>query len=159
MPINSSVNVMGIKIALRFAAVMAMLLAFANLQAKSCLSYDRVVQLAGTLQQHIYPGPPGFESIKNGDQPLKYFRLKLISPVCATAPPSSAAYVSVKNVSIVQLVLDKNGYNKLRPFLGKVVKVKGKLFSPFDGYHQELLLLSDVALVEGDANNSSKWTR
>ena len=127
---------------------MVTLLTLANVRAKTCLPYNRVVQLTGTLQQHIYPGPPSFESIKNGDKPLKYFRLLLASPVCATAPPSSAVYVSVSKASVVQLVLDRDGYDKLRPFLGKVVTVKGKLFSPFDGYHQELLLLDDVALVE-----------
>ena len=138
------------KASLATAVIIAMLLVFADAQGAPCLRYGRVVQLVGTLQEHIYPGPPNFASVKAGDRPLKYFRLSLAAPVCATAQPTSVQYVSESNVSFVQLVLDQPGYesyDKLRPALGKVVTLKGKLFSPIDAFHQEPLLMDNIVLV------------
>ena len=135
------------KLSLSVVAV-ALLLAFTSAVAAPCFKYGRPVEITGTLEAHTYPGPPNFASIKAGDKPLNYFRLALFAPACATALPSSVEYVSVSDVLYVQLVLMQPGYNQLRPFLGKVVTLKGTLFSPIDAFHQKFLLLNNVSLVK-----------
>ena len=131
-----------------FALVMLFLLSGgSSANASSCLIYGpSVVELTGTLEAHTYPGPPNFESVGAGDKPLRYFRLALATPVCAFAS-SSSNDVSLDDVSFVQLVLDQNGYNQLRPHLGKMVRLKGKLFSANNAFHQEPLLLQGVVFA------------
>lgn len=43
----------------------------------NCLKEGNKISLSGTLINKIYPGPPNYEDIKQGDRPIKAWILKL----------------------------------------------------------------------------------
>src|SRR5215813_15064234 len=48
-----------------------------------CLSYEpTVVKLRGTIISRTFPGPPNYESIREGDTPEAYWLLVLPRPAC-----------------------------------------------------------------------------
>lgn len=120
--------------------------------AAPCLPYEPAqVFLHGELVRKTYPGPPNFESIADGDAEETGFYLRLAKPVCMLEGKAGSDNVAQKNIRLVQLVLDKEGYAHWRPKLGKTVTVKGTLFSPFTGHHHGDLLLT-VAPPDGSAS-------
>ncbi len=51
----------------------------------SCLEYEpNSIELTGTLVREIHPGRPNYESIKEGDEKLIIWVLRLNSPICVT---------------------------------------------------------------------------
>jgi hypothetical protein len=112
-------------------------------QAVACLPYEPAqVFLHGELIRKTYPGPPNFESVADGDEAETGFYLRLDVPACTLDGKDDSDNVAQKNVRLVQLVLDKKGYDHWRPELGKTVTVKGTLFSPFTGHHHADLLMT-----------------
>lgn len=110
-----------------------------------CLKYEpTIVMLSGKLERRTYPGSPNYENIKKGDEPETGFYLLLKNPICTLGDEESDPK---QNVSLVQLVLDKKDYDKLRPYLGKVIKLKGSLFAAITGHHHAPILLNKVVLI------------
>lgn len=105
----------------------------------------KTVILTGKLERRIYPGPPNYEDIKKGDQPETGFYLLLKEPVCYVGDELSDPK---QNVSLIQLVLDQKGYDELRPYLGKIIKLKGSLFGSHTGHHHTPILLENIVLSE-----------
>ena len=103
------------------------------------------VILSGKLERHTYPGRPNYEDIKKGDEPETGFYLSLKKPVCYVGDELSDPK---QNVSLVQLVLDQKGYDELRPYLGKNIKLKGGLFGSHTGHHHAPILLENIVLLE-----------
>ena len=115
-------------------------------KASECFKYEpSTVILSGILERRTYPGPPNYEDIKKGDIPETGFYLLLNNPICTVG--GVEMNVPQENVSLVQLVLDENNYDKLRPYLGKVIKLKGSLFARMTGHHHAPLLLDKVFLM------------
>lgn len=132
--------------------VVVMLSAMRSMQAAACLNYEPVpVFLRGELIRKTYPGPPNFESVADGDAAETGFYLRLNKPVCTLESKADSDNVAQKNIRLVQLVRDKEGYAHWRPKLGKTVTVKGTLFSPFTGHHHAALLMT-VARPDGKAS-------
>ncbi len=50
----------------------------------TCLQYGPI-QIAGTLVQHTYAGPPDYESVTKGDRPLTVWKLQLDERICVDA--------------------------------------------------------------------------
>lgn len=115
----------------------------------TCLSYEpAMVRISGRLERKTYPGRPNFKSIRNGDEPETGFYLSVSRPICTNADGSSAdAYPQQNGVKLVQLVLDRAGYKKLRPMLSRIVTLKGSLFAAHTGHHHAPLLLNNVQLA------------
>ncbi len=112
----------------------------------ACLSYEpAVVVLRGHVERKTFPGAPSFESIESGDQPETGFYLVPDKPLCVKA--GKGDYDGpVSDVRLVQLVLDKAGYQRLRPLLGKQVELRGSLFGAVSAHHHTPVLLDKVAL-------------
>ena len=122
--------------------------------AGECLKYEpEVVTLRGTIERQTFPGPPGYESIKDGDRKETYWFLRLDRPVCTVAATyENRAYAGVK---VVQLVFPyprredgtDSAYVKYRPLFGHHVAAKGTLFGQITGHHfsRVLLSVSDLA--------------
>lgn len=131
---------------------LGMLAAASSVQAATCLSYGPAqVQLHGELVRKTYPGAPNFDSVADGDEAETGFYLRLVKPVCMLQGQSDVDQAAQKNVRLVQLVLDQQGYAHWRPELGKTVTVKGTLFSPFTGHHHGDVLMA-VAPPDGQAS-------
>lgn len=105
-----------------------------------CLRYEPdSVRLVGTMRRHTFPGPPNYESIRNGDMVETGYYLHLDRPVCTVG--KDEINVPLSGVRFVQLVLDSAGYARLRPLLGRRVALRGTLFAEHTGHHHAPLLL------------------
>jgi hypothetical protein len=112
--------------------------------AHACLSYRDTLELRGTLRHEVFPGPPNFQSVADGDEPHGGFYVHLIEVVCArpsTRHAEDPTEAPLDSVAYVQLVLDSAGYERLRPHLDQVVTVRGTIFSAHTGYHHAPVLL------------------
>jgi hypothetical protein len=109
------------------------------------------VMLTGRLERRTYPGRPNYESIERGDEPETGFYLNLSRQICTVGDRSSRdGYPQLQRVTLVQLVLNEAGYKKLRPLLGRTVRLQGTLFASHTGHHHAPLLLDNVGLPVGD---------
>ena len=115
---------------------------YASAQRQECLGYDpEVVQLIGTINKQTFPGPPNYESIRNGDKPETYWVLHLPDTVC-TQP--SADNDGEYKVTDLQLILTRKQYALYRKFLGRRVNVTGKLSHAITGHHHTPVLMEVI---------------
>src|SRR5262245_15635326 len=129
------------------------LLSISSLGA-AALTYDpAVVNLEGTLELQAFPGPPSYESIRDGDEIERHFYLRLNLPIDVVP---SGQHPGVENpelerkVKIMQLSIgeeDEALWSKFRQAgPGKRVKVRGKLFHRFNGHHHSRVLLEVMSM-------------
>ncbi len=117
---------------------------------EECVSYaPDAWTLRGKLERHVFPGAPGFEDLATGDEPEVGFYLALESPLCVAGNDNEEALALDENVRLVQLVLNQQGYNELRPYLNQIVTLSGTFFSAISGHHHSPVLMQQVAFVEG----------
>ncbi|WP_336221682.1 DUF4431 domain-containing protein [Citrobacter amalonaticus] len=106
-----------------------------------CPDEDQQVTFQGTLTQETRPGPPNYESIKDGDEAITYDYLKLDQPLECDVGGES------ESVPLVQLILmgkNKPGYADLAPLLGKEVMLNGKtMYAQFGRHYTPVLLILD----------------
>jgi len=115
--------------------------------ATQCLKYDpATVTLSGTLIRMTHAGPPNYENLALGDKPEIYFHLRLPKPIC-TIGASDGANGGLEGVTEVQLILSASDYTELRPMLGRIVTLSGKLTAAVTGHHYSPLLLDSVRLL------------
>jgi len=107
-----------------------------------CLKYEpEIVVLTGTIKRHKFPGPPNFESVRNGDSLETYWLLQLPKPVCVETPtPNEPVNKAEANISVLQILI--SDYGKYRRLLGKRVKVTGTLFHQITGHHHTKVLIN-----------------
>ena len=92
----------------------ALLIAFfcSSVMAESpgdCLTYEKVtVQLTGKILIKTVPGPPNYESIKEGDKPEHPWFLHLAKPICTNADRDDEFNVAEARVSDIHLVLQQS---------------------------------------------------
>ena len=109
-----------------------------------CLSYEpAVVTVSGTLSRKTFPGPPNYESIRNGDKRETSWFLDLSVAVCINEdrlePDLNQAQDGVRRI---QLVLDRYQYQQYKKLMGRKVIAKGTLFQEITAHHHVPLLLT-----------------
>jgi len=132
-------------------AILVLAGAVANLGSPSrrpiveCLRYEPdTVRIRGTLARHMYYGAPGYGDTPARDEKEVGFYLDLSTPVCM-APGADDVDVAKAGIRRIQLVLrDQADFDRLRPFLGKTVALRGTLFGAITGHHHTPVLLSVV---------------
>jgi hypothetical protein len=107
------------------------------------------VTIRGTLERHVFPGPPEYDDLTAGDEPEVGFYLALAEPLCVTGNDDDEGVGVEDDLRLIQLVLDQEDYDKLRPYLSETVTLKGTLFSALTGHHHSQVLLQQVQLLEG----------
>jgi hypothetical protein len=111
--------------------------------AAECLRYG-VVTLTGRLVQQTYPGPPDYESVTKGDEPLVIWVLQLDRGICVDGSDSS--YPSAYNEREIQLVLGTDQYARseqygpYRQLLGAKITVRGTLLAGGASYQKRFVL-------------------
>lgn len=100
--------------------------------------------LTGTIERQTFPGRPGYESIRHGDEIERGWYLRLSDPIDVeetkndTDPNSSTE----RNVQILQLTWDSGSVEDLmHASTGKRVKLFGHLFHALSGHHHSRVLL------------------
>jgi Domain of unknown function (DUF4431) len=133
----------------RLAAMLCVILSGATLaDSTRCLNHDpATVTVSGTLVRMTHPGPPNYESIKDGDKPETYLHLKLPTPICTNGTPEDGLGHALADVTEIQLNLTSAGYAALRAKVGQKVTVSGKLYAAHSGHHYSPLVLDDVNLL------------
>jgi hypothetical protein len=107
----------------------------------ACLKYEpESVELEGKVKKEVFPGPPNYESIQQGDRPEAYWVLYPPKPVCVRGDPTSDLNSETEdNVTSIQLIIWD--YKKFKHLLGKNVVAKGKLMHAISGHHHTSVLL------------------
>lgn len=101
----------------------------------ACLGYDpEKVTLQGKLVRETHPGPPNFESVKDGDRAETGYYLHLGKPICVR-DKHHQELSSYDRVRRVQLILSTEQYKQLRPRLGKQVMLGGMLWDGNTGHY------------------------
>ena len=105
------------------------------------------VSITGTLARHTFYGAPGFGEDPQHDEKETGFYLDLSTPVCTLA---GGDYYDkpLHEIRRVQLVLDEDGYARLRPLLGRRVTLNGTLFAAITGHHHAPVLLDVLKPVQ-----------
>jgi Domain of unknown function (DUF4431) len=112
------------------------------LAAAQCLEYG-ANSLYGTLVRQTYAGPPDYESLTRGDEPLVIWVLLLDRRICAADPNRS--YFSTNYEREVQLVLQDAQYEQYRDLLGRKVVVTGELRHGWADHKRLLIVARDIA--------------
>ncbi|CRG52637.1 DUF4431 domain-containing protein [Yersinia wautersii] len=103
-----------------------------------CPDENLQVTLQGKLVEHIYPGPPNWESIKGGDEAVKNDFLQLDAPFeCDIATDEE----SVSDVQLIFLRDAKTSSKEAQNWLNKNVIVTGKTMYAQTGWHYTTVLL------------------
>lgn len=111
----------------------------------ACLRYEPdTVRITGTLNRHVYYGAPGYGDDPKHDEKEVGFYLDLSTPICTVAGGDDID-VSRSGIRRIQLVLrDQADFDRLRPFLGKKVGLRGTLFGAITGHHHTPVLLAVI---------------
>ena len=130
-------------------AVALSLMGFGQVIADKCLSYEPTeVTLRGTLRSEIFPGPPNYESIKNGDRKETTLLLKLSENICTTGKDDFGGPEG--DIRELQLVVTKDqDWKTIRRLMGKQVKVTGTLFHAHTGHHRTKVLIAVARISRG----------
>jgi hypothetical protein len=102
----------------------------------------QTAELRGTIELQTFPGRPGYESIKNGDEVERGWYLRLERPIEVIkddkdADPNAS---TEKNIKILQMAM-KNDVPTDQIPLGKEVCVSGRLFHAISGHHHSRVLI------------------
>lgn len=105
----------------------------------------------GHIVEQIFPGPPNYESVAAGDQPLDEWVLVADQPVTNMYPCGFSRPITLEEASRLQLVFigDGDQYKQYAPLIGKRVEVRGICFWAHSGYHCTPLLIEvkDIYLL------------
>ena len=122
-------------------ALLLLLLGFGttSMAAEPCLTYEpSVVMLSGTVAVKVFPGPPNFESVENGDRAERTFVLQLVHSICISGR-DSLNNGPVGNIREIQLVLPSTSTSQFVPLAQ--IRVKGKLFGRHSGHHKTSVIM------------------
>ena len=141
-----SVLALGVVVSLVCAATPVLIAAVTSIarpfaSRNECLRYGPdPVSITGKLARHTFYGAPGFGEDPKHDHKETGFYLDLQNPVCTIAGGDDSDR-ALDGVHRVQLVLDADGYARLRPFLGKRVTLRGTPFGAITAHHHAPILL------------------
>ncbi|MDR3490528.1 MAG: DUF4431 domain-containing protein [Gammaproteobacteria bacterium] len=112
--------------------------------AKNQLVYfePKLVELNGIVKNLKFPGPPNYESIKNGDADETGPYLILDRPIDIKLVPKKQIGNDEpeNNVKLIQLVIHKNSdWKKIKK--SNYIHVTGTLFHALTGHHHARILL------------------
>lgn len=118
--------------------------------SQACLKYEpEIVVLRGKVKRVVFPGRPNYESIKDGDEPERYWVLYLPDPICVQGDEKDDPNSETEN-GVIEIQLIIKNYDKYRHLLGKTVSISGTLMHAITGHHHTTVLLevSDMKLVQ-----------
>lgn len=130
---------------LALLATLLTLSAFDKKENSACLEYGVDIELIGTLKKETFPGPPEWESVEKGDEPLIYWILHLERPICMNQPSKDELIdVAEKNINRIQInpANLENMYKDYRSLLNKRVKAAGTLYHQHTAYHVTTVVMT-----------------
>lgn len=111
--------------------------------AQICYKDGQQVTLTGTLKRVVFPGPPNYESVEEGDEPEPYWVLFTKAPLtCIKDSPDWGSNDQF------QLIVRGDFYSKNQHYLNQQVSVTGEMFYAETGHHHTPVLI-DVTAIKG----------
>jgi len=121
------------------AAIILALIWASSSGAGECPSFaGREWEFTGHLVNRVTAGPPDYESVTSGDEPVTRWYLQLPWPAC---------FAEHRYMTRFQLSLTPEEIDRYRPFLGKEISVTGTLAEGEPGRHTTALVVSVSSLV------------
>ena len=102
----------------------------------TCLQYGPI-DIAGTIVRHTYAGPPDYESVTKGDEPLTVWVLQLDERICVDA---NTRYPREVIQLEIELALTPEQFQRYRDLLGQRVRVSGELKHGGANYQKRLVI-------------------
>ena len=127
------------------ACVLSLLLVHPAGAACIDVAQPEALAFQGTLSFRIFPGPPAYADVRNGDAPEPGYILKLDEPICALAGQALLPDRSFDEIELVasDSFSDKALSGALRHLIGQRISVEGhSTFAPESVHHHALLMLS-----------------
>ena len=106
------------------------------------------VTLYGRVKEELFPGPPNYESVNNGDVPQFYWILYTNKSIGIVA--RSLENDEPKDLGpscSFQLAVPAEFYDDKNDVVGKFVKVTGQMFVGHSGHHKTKALI-DTKLIK-----------
>ena len=98
--------------------------------------------LYGKVREEVFPGPPNYESVNDGDSPEFYWILYTNQPISLVGRDMEYDQLYEKGLSCMfQLCLAEDIYEKRLDILGKYVRAEGEIFLGHTGHHNTKALL------------------
>jgi Domain of unknown function (DUF4431) len=141
----------------RLVTIIALLIA--TPVSGECLRYGDV-SFTGRLMQQVYAGPPDFESVTKGDEPLVIWILLLETGICIV--DGDSIFPRTFSEREIQLVLGADQYARAaeyapyRHLLGKSISVTGTLVAGGAKYEKRFVLMPrEIRRDQGESTTSS----
>lgn len=134
---------------MRLLSLLWLLFPLISFAANQELTYGpSIIELTGILDLQTFPGPPNYESIKDGDEIERHFYLKLEKPIDVLPMKENSAIENPEielNVKIIQVSISEED-NKIWDRVRKIgkgghVRVQGTPFHRFTGHHHSRILM------------------
>ena len=121
----------------------------ASAETQKCIPTGQHTQLTGAINVQTFPGPPNYESIKEGDQPETSWILITHQSYCGQGDDliNTGKIITEKNQNRFQLVLTPELYQQGKKLLNKKVLVEGTLFFAHTGHHHTPLLIEVSKII------------
>jgi hypothetical protein len=111
-----------------------------------CLEGEPAIEkITGLTYKKTFPGPPNYESIKQGDMPETRTILKLDNPICIIMPDMSDITDKsvMRDIKEVSLFFPENDvYKKYKRLKHKRVLVTGEIWAAYTGHHHTPILIT-----------------
>jgi hypothetical protein len=120
----------------------------ADLRSQCLKCEPNSVTLDGVIYSKDFPGPPNYQSIRRGDERMRYWIFRLSKPICVEG--DSFDNTRVANARDLQLVfMDESLYNRYHSFARRRVRfrVTGSLFHQQTGHHVTKILINVKSLI------------
>jgi len=97
----------------------------------------------GTLTRKIFPGPPNYEDVRQGDRPEPAYILTVKQPFCITGDEMINDETQISRIHILA------GDVPLMPFIDREVTIRGKEpYGGFTGHHKAPLVMTAATVRE-----------
>jgi len=108
----------------------------------TCLPYEPGVEtIRGVLLRETQPGPPNYESIEAGDEPIMLWSLKTTRSYCM--PETGELFENeISGITEFHLVLNADQYEAYRHLVGQEVAVTGSFYQRHTGRHFKPILVN-----------------
>lgn len=118
------------------------------------------VTLTGVVWTAVFPGPPNYEDVKQGDDAERCFFIRLLAPITVRGNPESALNAETEsNLLDLAIGMDKTADGLLlENAVSNVVVVTGTLFHQQTAHHRSEVLISGET-IRILANTPSDRTR
>lgn len=107
---------------------------------------DQIVTLSGVTSFKVFPGPPNYESIADGDIREGAIFLTLDKSIDVTASPNAPYFRRDERENNVKILHVANNDDKYWPLLrsGHHIKITGTLFHRLTGHHRTRVLINVI---------------